>query len=71
MVKKSSEIEEIKQFIAELMNEEQDRYSKLCLDLNHSLGGTKVGQDAENVLEKIFNEKTRLLDKIFKKVQSI
>lgn len=76
MSKKSSvEVEDIKLFTVNLMNEEQDKYSKLCADLNKALdtgnGTIKAFYDTRLILGKLFSAKMDVLEKILKKVQAM
>jgi hypothetical protein len=70
-IKKSNGIEEIKLFIAELMNEEQASHSKLVNDLRSRIGDTREFDDTLKVLTQIYNAKSKLLEKIYQEMQGL
>lgn len=71
MSRRNRELEEVKLFVASLLNEEQDLHSKLLADLKSRVGNTKQCQDLIEVLTKIFEGKTKVLEKVYKKIQEV
>lgn len=68
---KSDKLEELRLFVANLMNEEQDKHSDLINRLKVALADTREWEDTYQVLHKIQNEKVKLLEKIYDKIQEI
>jgi hypothetical protein len=72
MVKKSStEIEEVKLFIATLINEEQDKHANLLSALRLMIGNTNECYNVEALLGKMYAAKHEVLEKVMKKVQEM
>jgi hypothetical protein len=71
MPRKNNELEELKLFVAHLLNEEQDSHSKLLSDIKEKAGNIKSSQELIEVLTKIYEGKVDTLNKIFKKIQEV
>lgn len=69
--RQNSKIEEIKLFVAGLLNDEQDAYSKLVATLRANIGKTKEFEDTLKVLTQIYEAKADLLEKIYKEIQGV
>ena len=62
---------ELKLFVVNLLNDEQDVHSKLVSDLRARIGKTKEFDDALKVLTQIYDAKVELLEKIYKEMQGV
>lgn len=66
MAKRKSE--EIKLFVANLLNDEQDAHAKLIAELRAIIGKTQEFEDTLKVLTQIYEAKVELLEKIYKEM---
>ena len=60
--------EEIKLFVANLLNDEQDAHAKLVAELRDIIGKTQEFEDTLKVLTQIYEAKVELLEKIYKEM---
>lgn len=56
---------DVKLFIAELMNEENDKYSILLLNLRDEIGDTEEFNRTQKILLQVHNAKIKILEKIY------
>lgn len=71
MTKRSSDLEQVRLFVANLLNEEQNAHSKLISALQAVAGKTREYEDIVKVLTEIYDAKIEVLEKIYRKIQSI
>ncbi|KKN11742.1 hypothetical protein LCGC14_1023450 [marine sediment metagenome] len=60
--------EEMKLFVANLLNDEQDAHAKLVAELRDIIGKTQEFEDTLKVLTQIYEAKVELLEKIYKEM---
>ncbi len=68
---RKNDVEQIRMFIASLITDEQNAHAKLIAALRNQIGGTTQFDDTLKTLTKIYEAKIEVLEKIYKKVQSI
>lgn len=68
MVKKISEIEQIKLFVAQLINDEQSKYSDLVRLLNANMSNSHLSKDILELLRLIYEAKDEVLQKVYRKI---
>ena len=61
-----NELERIKLFVAQMINDEQDAYSKMIDELKKKIGGTKQYNEVFELLTKIHEAKAEVLNIIYK-----
>lgn len=66
-----TDIEKIKLLISSMMNEEQDNYSKLIIELRNAIGKTREFEDTAKILAQIYEAKLAILEKIYKELQNV
>ena len=69
--RKNNELEQIKFFVAELINKEQDKHSKLIADLRQDLDGSDEFDKTVKILAKVYEAKIKMLEKVYKKIQDL
>jgi hypothetical protein len=69
--KNNGDTEAVRLYITETMNKEQQEHSKLLLQLEAALGGTREYDEAVKVLTKIYDAKSRLLTRIFNDIRGL
>ncbi|KKL82228.1 hypothetical protein LCGC14_1986860 [marine sediment metagenome] len=68
---RKNDVEQIRMFVASLITDEQNAHSKLIAALRDQIGGTTQFDDTLKVLTRVYEVKIEILEKIYKKVQSI
>jgi hypothetical protein len=68
---KNNELEELRLFVASLMNREQKDHSKLVCELKAKLGLTHECITTTAVLGQILDAKDKILQEIFNKIKSL
>lgn len=63
-----SQLEHIKLYVAQLMNDEQNSHAKLIAELNLRIGGLKECKDLIDILERILKGKIEVLEKVYKEL---
>jgi len=69
--KQNKDIEHMRLYIANLMNDEQNSYSKLIFDLKAAAGATNEFPKMLNILTKLYEAKMEVLDKVYKEMQGM
>lgn len=69
--KQNKEIEQIRLFVTNLMNEEQNAHSKLVADLRIAAGMTEEFNAMVAILKQVYEAKREVLDKVYKEMQGI
>ena len=67
-MRRNKELEQIKLFVANLMNTEQSNHSKLVNDLQKVAGKTKEFDEMLKVLTQIYEAKADILEKIYNEI---
>ena len=70
MTKQKESLEELKLFVAKLMNEEQDKHARVVESLRNALG-SDLGQDATKIINEIYKAKVEILNKVYDKIQGL
>jgi len=67
-MRRKIELEEIKRYVAELMNVEQTKHANMVRDLFDVVGGLDEYENMKKILVKIYDAKIEVLDKIYNKI---
>jgi hypothetical protein len=70
-MRKNEKLEELKLYIAQRMNEEQNLYSKLVADLDAQGKGLDEIERTKRFLEKLYIAKNEILEEILEKIRNI
>lgn len=68
---KNKEIDELRLFVATMLNSEQDKHSKLLADLHSAIGNTKEYIEASKVISQVYEAKITTLEKILDKIRGM
>jgi len=68
---KNDKLEELKLYITQKINEEQNSYSKLLADLNSYIGSLSDTDDIKKLLERVYVAKDETLKNILQKIRSM
>lgn len=71
MVKRNSEIEQVRMFVASLLNDEQKAHAKLLAALKAQIGNTPEYDATARVLTRVYEAKKEVLEKVYRKTQGV
>jgi len=71
VVSKNYQLEQVKLFVASLLNEVQNEHAKLLAQLKTVMGKTKEFEDTAKVLSQIYDAKIEMLNKVYDKIQGV
>ena len=69
--KQNKELEQIRLYVAQLMNDEQNIHSKLIGDLSRAAGSTIECHKMTELLTRLYDAKIEVLEKVYKEIQGI